>query len=140
MHSSLPSHQGSLNDRCDSFSTFVVVWFDRNLMRCQRCTTRTISCYTLEPLTQRQQTTRRIFMAQPSPFCPPQLLATEVPPLLSAVTFCLNFNSKNHHLPRPATSRPSSVASHASLSVGLVRLLPRTTPFLVMHRTAPVRS
>ena len=29
------SRQGSLNDRSDSFSTFVVVWFDRSSIRCQ---------------------------------------------------------------------------------------------------------
>ena len=41
MHSSLlfPS-RFSLNNRSDSFSTFVVVWFCRSFMRCQRCTTR----------------------------------------------------------------------------------------------------
>ena len=46
---------------------------------------------------------------------------------------------RSHHLPRSAKKRPSQfVDSQASLSVCLVQLLPRTTPFLVMHKTAPV--
>ena len=39
------------------------------------------------------------------------------------------------------TYQPSQfIDSQASLSVCLVQLLPRTTPFLVMHKTSPVRS
>ena len=37
------SRQSSLNDRSDSLSAFVVMWFDRSSMRCKRSTTRTTS-------------------------------------------------------------------------------------------------
>ena len=58
--------------------------------------------------------------------------------LLSAVTFLVSLNSGAticHGVPH----KPSQhVDSQASLSVCLVQLLPRTTPFLVIHKTAPV--
>ena len=61
-------------------------------------------------------------------------------PSLSAVTFFVNLNSGAticHGVPH----KPSqSVDSQAPLSVRLGQLLPRTTPFLVIHKTAPVRS
>ena len=61
-------------------------------------------------------------------------------PSLSAVTLFVNVNSGAticHGVPH----KPSKfVDSQAPLSVCLVQLLPRTTPFLVMHKTAPVRS
>ena len=60
-------------------------------------------------------------------------------PSLSAVTFFVNCNSGAticHGVPH----KPSQfVNSQASLSVCLVQLLPRTTLFLVIHKTAPVR-
>ena len=40
------SRQGSLNNRSDSFCTFVVDWFDRSSMRSQRRTTRATSSVT----------------------------------------------------------------------------------------------
>ena len=61
-------------------------------------------------------------------------------PSLSAVTFCVNFNSRAticHCVPH----KPSQfVDSQASLSDCLVQLLPRTTPFLEMDKTTPARS
>ena len=38
------SRQGSLNDRSDSFSAFVIMWFCRSPMLCQLSTTRRTSC------------------------------------------------------------------------------------------------
>ena len=87
------------------------------------------------------QTKRRIFKAQPPALFQQQSLAMEGPaPSLSDVTFFVNFKSGAticHGVPH----KPSQfVNSQASLSVCLVQLLPRTTPFLVMRKTAPVRS
>ena len=69
------------------------------------------------------------------------ILGNDCPaPSLSAVTFFVSFNSGApicHGVP----DTPSQfVDSQASLTVCHVQLLPRATPFLVMHKTAPVRS
>ena len=68
------------------------------------------------------QKRRRIFWVQPLALFQPQSLAMEVHLLLCQLW----------------PHRPSQfVDSQASLSVSLVQLLPRTTPFLVMHKTVP---
>ena len=57
-----------------------------------------------------------------------------IAPSLSAVTFFVNFNSGAticHRVPH----KPSQFDSQASLSAFLVQLLPRTPPFLVIHKT-----
>ena len=41
------TRQGSLDNRSDSFSTFIVVWFRHSSVRCQRCTTQTTSSVTV---------------------------------------------------------------------------------------------
>ena len=87
------------------------------------------------------QTRRGIFWVQLLVLFQPQFLAMGVPLLLlSAVTFFVNFNSGTtscHGVPH----KPSQfVDAQASLSVFLVQLLPRTTPFLVIQKTASVRS
>ena len=41
------ARQGSLDNRSDSFSTFIVVWFRRSSVRCLRCTTQTTSSVTV---------------------------------------------------------------------------------------------
>ena len=74
------SRQGSVNNRSDSFSTFVVVWFDSSSMRCQRWTPRTTSSVTVKRRC--PQTTRRLVLAQPLDFFPPQCWAMEIPLLL----------------------------------------------------------
>ena len=60
-HSCL-SLQNSLNDSSDLFSTFVVVWFDRSPMRCQR-TTPTTSCFAVSLDVSRHRA--ESFLAQP---------------------------------------------------------------------------
>ena len=61
-------------------------------------------------------------------------------PSLSDAAFCVNFNSRAticHAMPH----KPSQfVAFHASPTVCLVQMLPRTNSVLVTHKTAPVRS
>ena len=84
-------------------------------------------------------TKRRIFSAQSTGALSTTILGNGGPASsLSAVTLFVNFNSGAtiyHGFPH----KPSKfVDSQASLSVCLLQLLPRTTPFLVMNKTAPV--
>ena len=130
------SRQGSLNDRSDSFSAFVIMWLCRSYMRCKRCTAWAASSVSVSFNVRRQNVESSAFnLSRPFNNKPWQSA-----PSLSAGTFFVNFHSGAticHGVPhKPA----KFVDSQASLSVCLVQLLPRTTPFLVMRKTAPVRS
>ena len=57
--------QSSLDNRSNSFSTFIVVWFRRFSVRCQRCNPDNLQC-DREPRC--LSTTRRMFLAQPLKF------------------------------------------------------------------------
>ena len=121
-----------------SFSTVCVVWFDRSSMRCHRCTTWTTSSVTVSLDVSRQHVESSGLGLWNFPAT---ILGNGGPaPSSSVVTFFVSFKSGAHHLPRRATQAVQFVAFHASLSVYRVQLLPRTTPFLVIHRTALVRS
>ena len=117
------SRQGSLNDLSDSFSTFVVLWFDRSSMRCQRCTNQT------KPPVSTDNTWNLLGSAS-------RILSTAIlgnggpAPSLSAVTLFVNSNPRGticHGVPH---KHPQFVASHASLSVCLVERLPRINSVL----------
>ena len=108
-------------------------------LRCKHCAPRTTSCVSVcfSVCWQDVESSR---LNLPALF-QPQSLAMGVPLLLCQLwPFFVNFNS-GATMCRGMPHKPSQfVDSQASLSVCLVRLLPRTTPFLVMHRTALVRS
>ena len=132
------SCQRSLNDRSDSLWAFIIMWLCRFSMRCTRCTSWTASRVSVSFNVRRQDVESSWFNLWHS-FN--QILGNGGPaPSLSAVTFFVNYNSGAticHGVPH----KPSQfVDSQASLNVCLVQLLPRTTPCLVMHKTAPVRS
>ena len=95
------SRQGFLNDRSDSFSTFVIMWFDRFSMRCQRCTTWTTSSVTVSFDVSRQLVEYLLGSASGT-LCTTLLGNGGPAPSMSAVTFSVNFNSAVH-LPRSAT-------------------------------------
>ena len=125
------SRRSSLNDRSDSLSAFVIMWLCCFSMRCKRCTSwtasrvRELQC----PLGSTSGALSTTILGNGGPASS-----------LSAVTFFVNFNSGAticHGVPH----KPSQfVDSQASLSVCPVQLLHRTTPFLEIHKTAPVRS
>ena len=79
------------------------------------------------------QTKRRIFLVRPLALFQPTTLGNGGPaPPLSAGTFFVYFNS-GATICHGVSHKPSKfVDSQASLSVCLVQLLPRTTPFLVI--------
>ena len=130
--------QGSLNDRYDPLSAVVIMWLCRSSMRCKCRTAWTTSSVSVSFDVHRRnvESSRlnlwRSFNHNPWQWGPA--------PSLSAVTFFVNFNSGAticHGVPH----KPSQfVDSQESLSVCLVQLVPRTTPFLVIHKIAPVRS
>ena len=106
-------------------------------MRCQRGTTQTT------PQCDRErrclQTTRKNLLGTASGILSATIHGNGVPaPSSSNVTFFVNFNSGatiSHGVPH----KPSQfVASHASFTGCPIQLLPRTTPFLVTLKTAPV--
>ena len=125
-----PNRQDSLDNCSGSFSTFVEVVFVAlpDNLQCDgepRCL----------------QTTRRIFSALSQELFQLQSLAMEVPLPFVSCDFRCQLQFWSHHLPRSATHKPSQfVNSQASLSVCLVQLLSRPTPFRVIHKTAPVQS
>ena len=122
------SRQGSLNDRSDSLSAFVIMWLCRSSMRCRCRTTRTTSTVTVSHDVCRQNVN---LLGSSSGILSTALLGKGGPaPPLSDVTFFDNFNSRAT-ICHGAPHKPSQfAASHASFSVCLVQLLPRTTPFL----------
>ena len=74
------SRQGSLNDRSDSFSAFVVMWLCRFSMRCKRCTPWAASSVSVSFNVRRQDVESSEFSFWRS--FQPQFLAMEVPLLL----------------------------------------------------------
>ena len=104
------TRQGSLDNRSDSFSTFIVVWVCRSSVRCQRCTTRTTSSVTVSLNF---------------------LVRCSFANFNSGATIC---HGVVPHKPS------QFAASHASFTYCVVQHLPHTTPFLGIHKTVPVRS
>ena len=130
------SRQGSLNDR--SRHSSLCMWFCRSPIRCKHSTTWTTSgvSVSLNICRQNVQSSRLNLWR----FLTTILGNGGPAPSLPAVTFFVNFNS-GANICHGVPHKPSqSVDSQASLSVCLVQLLPRTTRFLEMHKTAPVRS
>ena len=75
-----PVKEGSLNDRSDSLSAFIVMWLCRSSMRCKRRKTRTTSSVSVSFNVRRQE--RRIFQAQPPTLFQSQSLEIGVPLVL----------------------------------------------------------
>ena len=114
------SCQGSLNDRSDALSAFIVVRLWRFSMRCKRCTTWAASRVSVSFNVRRQDVESNGFNLWRS----------------------FNHNpSRWESLSLGSCDLPSQfVDSQSSLNIFLVQLLLLTTPFLVMHKTAPVGS
>ena len=114
------SRQGSLNDRSDSLSAFIVMWLCRFSIRCKRCASWAASSVSVSFNVRRQDVESsgfnlwRSFNHNPWQWGPA--------PSRSTATFFVNFNSEAticHGVPH----KPSQfVDSQASLSVGLVQL------------------
>ena len=86
-----PSRQSSLDNRSDPFSTFIVVWFCRTSVRCQRCRTQTISSVTASLDVCREH--RINLLGSTSGIISTAILGNGCPaPSLSDVTFFVNFN------------------------------------------------
>ena len=107
---------------------FVLMWFCRSSMRCKRSTTRTTSSVSVSLNVTRQNVeSSRLNLWRSLNHAPWQWGSRS----LSAATFFVNFSS-GATICRGVPHKPSKfVDSQASLSVCLVQLLPRTTPFLV---------
>ena len=127
--------QGSLNDSSDSFSPFVIMWFCRSSMRCKRSTTRTTSSMSVSFIVSRQNVeSSRLNLRDSLNDNPWQWWSRS---FFVSCDLLRQLQFRSHCLPRNATHKPSQfVDSQASLSVCLAQLLPRTTPFLVTHKTA----
>ena len=135
IHPSL-TRQGSLDNCSDSYSTFIVVWFCRSSMRCQRCTTRTTSSVTLNLDVCRQHVESFWLPLWNSFKCNPWQWK-------SSSFFCemqtsLSIPTQEPSFCQGVTHKPSQfAASHASFSGCLVQLMPRTKPFLLIRKTVP---
>ena len=111
--------QGSLDDRSDSFSTFIVVWFRRSSVRCQRCTTQTTSSVTVSLGVCRRHVESSWLNLWSSFNCNP---------------WQWRFSSSSVR----CSFSLSAFISRATICRGVpVQFLPRTTPFLVIHKTGP---
>ena len=114
------------------------VWFCRSSMRCQRCTTQTTSSVSVSFNVRRQDVEYSGFNLSHS--FNHNSWQWGPAPSLSDATYFVYFDQGAaicHGVPH----KPSQfVASHASFSGCLIQLVPRTTPFLVIHKPALVRS
>ena len=121
------SRQGSLNDRSDSLSAFIVMWLCRFSMRCKRCISWTASRVPMRFNIRRQDVKSsgfsfwRYFNHNPWQWRSRSFFVSG--------DFLRQLHFWSHHLPRSATQTFQFVDSQASLSVRLVQLLPRKTPF-----------
>ena len=82
---------------------------------------------------------RRIFSAQSLEFFELTILGS-FPVFLFEIQLSFSISTHGHWLPRSATQAVPVRSTHASFSGCLVQRLPCTTPFFVIHKTAPVRS
>ena len=110
------SSQGSLNDRSDSLSAFVIMWLCLFSVRCKRCTAWAASSVSVS------FDVRRLSVES------------------SGLDLWRSFNHNPCTICHGVPHTSQFVDSQASLSACLVQLLPYTTPFSVMKKTAPVRS
>ena len=128
------SRQDSLNDRSDSLSAFIAMWLCRFSMRCKRCTSWEASRVSVSFNVRRQDVESSGFSFKCSFNHNPWQWKSRS--FFVSCDFHLFWSS---HLPRSAT-QTFPIRRFPSISVCLVQLLPHTTPFLVKHVTAPVRS
>ena len=95
------SRQGSLNDRSDSFSAFVIMWFCRSSMLCKRRTTRTTSSVSVSFNVSRQNVeSSRLNLRRSLNHNPWQWGSRS---FLVSCDFLGQLQSRSHNLPRSAT-------------------------------------
>ena len=110
------SRQGSLNDRSDSISAFIVMWLCRSSIRCNHCASWTASSVSMSFNVCGQHVESSGFNLWRS--FNHNSWQWRSRPFLVSCDFLRQLQFWSQHLPRSAT---------------------QTFPFLVMHRTAPVR-
>ena len=95
------SRQGSLNDRSDSFSAFVVLWLRRFSMRCKRCASWAASSVPVSFNVKRQDVESSGY--QLLVLFQPQSLAMRSRSFCVRCDFLRQLQFWSHHLPRSAT-------------------------------------